>query len=174
MRMLRPFRRSPSETREREARPVADRCSLFEGHAGRLLCQWGALRHGDELRVCAEAVDAKDVLADLELGDGCADYLDLSSQLHAADLPLRSAEAGEEAGDERLGCAEPAVRPVTVVAWILTRTSSSLGTGRSTSSSRRTSGGPYVSWTTALMRSGNSARSCIDTVAVAAARPWAP
>jgi hypothetical protein len=41
---------------------------------------------------------------------------------------------------------------VTVVAWILTRTSSSLGTGRSTSSSRRTSGGPYLSWTTALMR----------------------
>ena len=32
-------------------------------------------------------------------------------------------------------------------------TSSSLGTGRWTSSSRRTSGGPYRSWTTALMRS---------------------
>src|SRR5207245_11750949 len=40
---------------------------------------------------------------------------------------------------------------LTVAAWILRRTSSSLGTGRSTSSSRRTSGGPYLSWTTALM-----------------------
>src|SRR2546423_6958962 len=39
---------------------------------------------------------------------------------------------------------------LTVVAWTLTRTSSSLGTGRSTSSSRRTSGGPYLSKTTAL------------------------
>src|SRR2546421_1855840 len=40
---------------------------------------------------------------------------------------------------------------LTVVAWTLTRTSSSLGTGRSTSSSRRTSGGPYLSKTTALI-----------------------
>src|SRR2546423_6360832 len=40
---------------------------------------------------------------------------------------------------------------LTVVAWTLTRTSSSLGTGRSTSSSRRTSGGPYLSYTTALI-----------------------
>ena len=38
---------------------------------------------------------------------------------------------------------------VTVVANTLTRTSSSFGTGRSTSSTRRTSGGPYLSWTTA-------------------------
>src|SRR5256714_14711889 len=41
---------------------------------------------------------------------------------------------------------------VTVVAWSLTRTSSSLGTGCSTSSSRRTSGGPYLEWMTAFMR----------------------
>ncbi len=34
---------------------------------------------------------------------------------------------------------------LTVVAWILTSTSSSFGTGRSTSSSRWTSGGPYRS-----------------------------
>ena len=33
----------------------------------------------------------------------------------------------------------------TVVAWILTRTCSSVGTGRSTSSTCRTSGGPYLS-----------------------------
>src|SRR5207248_9391182 len=43
---------------------------------------------------------------------------------------------------------------LTVVAWTLTRTSSSLGTGRSTSSSRRTSGGPYLSKTTALISFG--------------------
>src|SRR3990170_1258786 len=42
---------------------------------------------------------------------------------------------------------------VTVVARIRMRTSSSLGTGRSTSSTRRTSGGPYRSWTTAFMPS---------------------
>ncbi len=42
---------------------------------------------------------------------------------------------------------------VTVVARILMRTSSSLGTGRSTSSMRSTSGGPYRSWTTAFMPS---------------------
>src|SRR3990172_1609982 len=42
---------------------------------------------------------------------------------------------------------------VTVVAWIRMRTWSSPGTGRSTSSTRRTSGGPYRSWTTALMGS---------------------
>jgi len=40
---------------------------------------------------------------------------------------------------------------LTVVARIRTRTSSSLGTGRSTSSMRSTSGGPYLSWTTALI-----------------------
>jgi hypothetical protein len=41
---------------------------------------------------------------------------------------------------------------LTVAAWILTSTSSSLGTGRSTSSMCRTSGGPYLSKTTALMK----------------------
>src|SRR5215813_1052968 len=42
---------------------------------------------------------------------------------------------------------------LTVVARTLTRTSLSLGTGRSTSASRRTSGGPYLSKTTALISS---------------------
>ena len=40
---------------------------------------------------------------------------------------------------------------LTVVAWTRTSTSSSFGTGRSTSSTRSTSGGPYRSWTTALI-----------------------
>src|SRR6202022_3002830 len=56
-----------------------------------------------------------------------------------ARAPRRLASRG--AGSNRLS----------VVAWTLTRTSSSLGTGRSTSSSRRTSGGPYRSYTTALI-----------------------
>src|SRR4029077_3157054 len=43
---------------------------------------------------------------------------------------------------------------LTVVAWTLTRTSSSAGTGRSTSSSRSSSGGPYLSYTTALISFG--------------------
>src|SRR5215218_2462727 len=50
---------------------------------------------------------------------------------------------------------QPQSDRLTVVAWILTRTSSSFGTGRSTSSTRRTSGGPYRSWTTALISHGH-------------------
>src|SRR5215213_3181994 len=46
---------------------------------------------------------------------------------------------------------QPQSDRVTVVACTRTRTWSSFGTGRSTSSIRRTSGGPYLSWTTALM-----------------------
>src|SRR6266568_2102267 len=42
--------------------------------------------------------------------------------------------------------------PASSMARILTRTSSSLGTGCSTSSSRSTSGGPYLEWMTAFMR----------------------
>jgi hypothetical protein len=42
---------------------------------------------------------------------------------------------------------------VTVDAWTLTSASSSFGTGRSTSATRSTSGGPYRSWTTALIPS---------------------
>jgi hypothetical protein len=62
--------------------------------------------------VCAEARDCEDVVTDLELGDGCADRVDLSGQLHTEDVPLRSTEAGEEAGDEQIGAAKPAVRSV--------------------------------------------------------------
>src|SRR3984893_7655503 len=60
---------------------------------------------------------------------------------------------------------------LTVVAWTLTRTSSSAATGRSTSSSRRTSGGPYLSYTMALISFGVE-----DLHAVGARRPaaWNP
>src|SRR3984893_15051582 len=62
---------------------------------------------------------------------------------HAVARPVRRL-ASRVSGSNRL----------TVVAWTLTRTSSSAGTGRSTSSSRRTSGGPYLSYTTALISFG--------------------
>ena len=54
---------------------------------------------------------------------------------------------------EKNGCGvrQPQSERLTVVAWIRTRISSSFGTGLSTSASRRTSGGPYLSWTIALM-----------------------
>jgi hypothetical protein len=61
----------------------------------------------------------------------------------------------------------------TVTAWILTRTSSSFGTGRLTSSSRRTSGGPYLLWTTALLGSLPlfGSLETMDRAAVIARRP---
>ena len=74
-------------------RSVADRRSLLEGHAGRLVRERAALPHADELGVRAEPADAEDRVADLELGDGRADRLDLAGQLHAEDPPLRPAEA---------------------------------------------------------------------------------
>ena len=46
-----------------------------------------ALADADELRVRAEALDAEDLVTDLELADGRADRLDLSRQLHAEDPP---------------------------------------------------------------------------------------
>jgi hypothetical protein len=64
--------------------------------------------------VCAELVrtDAEDAVADRELGDRWANCFDLSGQLAAEDPPVRSEEAGDEAADEILGAAKPAVRPV--------------------------------------------------------------
>ena len=62
------------------------------------LCASGPLSRTQTNSACApKPADAEDLVADLELRDGCADRLDLSGQLHAEDPPLRSAEAGEEA-----------------------------------------------------------------------------
>ena len=47
-------------------------------------------------------LDAEDAVADLELGDGGADRLDLAGQLDAEDPPLRPAQTGEEAREERM------------------------------------------------------------------------
>ena len=68
-----------------------------------------ALPDADELRVRA-ALDAEDVVADRELRDVCADGLDLAGELEAEDLPLRPAEAGEEAADEVLRAAKSRYR----------------------------------------------------------------
>jgi hypothetical protein len=113
------------------------------------------LPQADELRVGAEpvGVDAEDLVTDRELADRCAGRFDLSGQLGAEDAVARSQQTAEGATKNGLGRRNPQSVRMTVVAWTLTRTSSSLCTGRSTSSSRRTSGGPYLSWTTALIAS---------------------
>ena len=99
------------QARQRERRTVADRRSLFEAHAGRLVRQRAALPDAGELRVRARALDAEDLVADLELGHGRTDRLDLSGELAAEDRPLRPHETGDEAADELLGAAKPGVRP---------------------------------------------------------------
>src|SRR6266511_1628742 len=62
---------------------------------------------------------------------------------------------------------------VTVDTWTLTSTSSSFGTGRSTSATRSTSGGPYRSWTTALLRSLPLRLDAMDGCAVLPSPPGA-
>ena len=99
-----------SQARERERRSVADRRGLVEGHARRHVRERAALPDADELGVRARA-DAEDAVADLELGDGRADRLDLAGQLQPEDLLLRPEQAGEEAADEDLGAAKSAVGP---------------------------------------------------------------
>jgi hypothetical protein len=97
-----------------------------------------ALADTDELGVRAYA-DAEDAVTDLELGDGCADGFDLAGEL-AADDPESLLRPANVSGPRK-----PVSVRFTDVAWTLTRTSFSFGSGRSTSSSRRTSGGPYLS-----------------------------
>ena len=79
---------------------VADGRRFLVGHAGRLVRQRALLSDADVLRVGA-ASDPEHLVADRELGDGCADRLDLSSQLHADDPPLRAQQPGEDAREER-------------------------------------------------------------------------
>ncbi len=99
----------PSQARECAARSVTNCRSLFEGHPGRLVPQRGGLRHADKLSVCAEALDAEDLVTDLELRDGGTDCFDLAGQLHAEDPLLRSTKADEGTDEERLRAAPAAV-----------------------------------------------------------------
>src|SRR5258708_7849590 len=84
---------------------VTDCRGLLEAHAGRLVRDSGALAHADELRVRPEPepTAAEDVVTDRELVDGCADCFDLSGQLAAEDPLPRSADATDDAAEERDG-----------------------------------------------------------------------
>jgi hypothetical protein len=91
--------------------PVADRRSLLEAHAGRLVRDSGALAHADELRVRPEPepTAAEDVVTDRELVDSCANCFDRTCQLAAEDSLLRSADARDEAAEEHDGQAATSV-----------------------------------------------------------------
>ena len=72
------------------------------------LCASGPLSRMQVNSACApRALDAEDLVADLELGHVCTYCLDLSGELAAEDPPLRPQETGDEAADEVLGAAEP-------------------------------------------------------------------
>ena len=135
---------------QRDDRAVGDRRSLLEAHPGRLVRHRAALPRADVLGVCP-GLDAEDLVTDLELGDGGPDRLDHARQLAAKDRPLRPQEAVKMREKNGCGARQPQSDRLTVVAWMRTRISSSFGTGFSTSASRSTSGGPYRSWTTALI-----------------------
>ena len=119
-----------------------DRCDLVEGHAGGHVRQRTPSR-GRRRTPHARRSHPEDLVADRELCDRRADCLDVAGELQARGSCASAEETGEEAADEKLGAAKACAVRLTVVARILTSTSSPLGTGCSTSSSRRTSGGPY-------------------------------
>src|SRR5437016_1374994 len=139
------------QARQRIERSVAERRRLLEAHRGRLVRDARALLNADELRVCTEGEPgyAEDVFADRELADSGADCNDLPGELATEDPLSRPADAKHQAAEEtagplrRLASRVAASNRFTVVAWTFTRTSPAVGTGRLTSSSRRTSGGPY-------------------------------
>ena len=112
MRMLRPFRRSAFRRPASARLAPSQTAALFKGHLGRLVGDGAALPHADELRVRAGALDAEDLVTDSELGDRCADRLDLSGQLHPEGPPRWSPKAGEEANDERARATHAAVGAV--------------------------------------------------------------
>ena len=98
------------QAREGEAGTVADRRRFVEGRPRRHVRQRTALPHADELGMRA-GTHAEHAVADVELGDGRADRLDLAGEFESEDLPLRPVEPGEETRDEDLGAAESAIRP---------------------------------------------------------------
>ena len=66
------------------------------------LCASAPLSRTQTYSAFAPSASAEDLVADLELGDGRADCLDHAGELHPEDPLLRSAEAGEDAGEERV------------------------------------------------------------------------
>ena len=145
---LLPFRRSARLRHASALRaPSQTAAASSKAHAGRLVRDQAALAHANKLRVCAEhpRVESEDLVTARELGDRRASCFDLSRQFAAEDPRLgRRRPANSRHMNGSAARRWQSVR-LTVVAWILMRTSSSLGAGRSTSSSRRTSGGPYLS-----------------------------
>jgi hypothetical protein len=99
-----PQERDGAEPAVGEARGLLERLPLGDArdHPG--------LAHAHVLRVRAGA-DAEDAVADGELGDGGACGLDLARELEADRAALRAEEPGEEAADEILGAAKPAIAP---------------------------------------------------------------
>ena len=94
---------------------------------------------------------AEHLVAGLELGDSRTNRLDHARELHAEDPVARPKQAGDEARDRELGAAEADVCPVDGRGDDPNENLVVARTGGSTSSSRRTSGGPYRSWMTALI-----------------------
>ena len=119
-----------------------------------------ALWDADELRV-RTPFDAEDLVTDRELAHGRRRLPRPLRRAPCRGIRLFGRRSPVNTRAKNGSAArKPQSDRVTVVEWTLTRTSCSFGTGRSTSSSRRTSGGPYESWTTALMKL-TSSRRCV-------------
>ncbi len=100
------------QARQRDARPVTDGRGLLVAHGRRLVRKRAALSNADVLGVRAVPPHAEDVVADRELRHRAADCDDDACELHAGCPVPRPQHAGEEAREERLGGAEPAIRAI--------------------------------------------------------------
>src|SRR3990172_9560954 len=152
MRMLRPFRRS-AVRRHASARLAPSQTAAASSKVMPVgLCASGALSRTQTNSACAPKPMTPKTSSPTSNSLTAAPTASTSP---ASSMPRILRFGRRRPVKKRLRNISALRNPVsvrlTVVAWILTRTSSSLGTGRSTSSSRRTSGGPYLSWTTALM-----------------------
>ncbi len=146
MRMLRPFRR-PAFRRHASARLAPSQTAAASSKvmpAG--LCASGALSCMQTNSACAPKPLTPKTWSPTSNSVTAAPTASTSPASSMPRIfrfgrrrPVKKREMNE------LALRSPQSVRLTVVAWILTRTSSSLGTGRSTSSSRRTSGGPYLS-----------------------------
>lgn len=143
-----------AQVAQRHQRPVADRRRLLIGHAARFARERRVLAHTHVLGVRPKSprVDAEDRVADREGGDG---RRDLAGHLGAEDPedwpPHRPEEAARRdvrvasAGDQVLAAANRAVGSVDRGGVDPDEDLIVAGTGTATSSSRSTSGGPYLS-----------------------------
>ena len=93
------------QRRERLHRAIGHGRCLFEGEARRLERDRPTLAHADVLRVGAEVAGraAEHHVADLELGHGAADGLDLAGQVDAERRPTRLPQPQRETPEHRRG-----------------------------------------------------------------------